>query len=132
MTLYRLATSAQDYRKCHALLKAEGLSYKLSFPTVMADRDGDIVGFLSTAPRKDAVIAGPLFIRGDMRGQGFLTLRLGEAYENVMRAAGIREYLAVVDPGNERWTEALDAAGLEPMGEHDGRLWFKRRLSVAA
>ncbi len=126
-TLYRLATSPADYRKCHALLNEKA---KLSFPTVMAEYDGELLGFYSTQKHNNAVIGGPVFIREDKRG-GFIMLRLAEAYDNVLWKAGVRKYLIFTEPGREAWISLLTRLGFAPLGEHEGRFWLERRLEAA-
>lgn len=107
-------------------MHAEEMAGSLSFPTVLAERAGEAVGFFSTHGDKRAVIAGPIVVT-DKR-KGFVTLRLAEAYENVLRHAGVREYLIYVKPGEARWIETLEAIGFVRWTEHDGFLWFKRKL----
>lgn len=93
-TKYRLAASPRDYQKCRALFienhGAEPLR-SFSFPTVVAERAGEIVGFLSTWDQKTALIAGPLEVKGGKNM--FMFIRLIEAYENVLRAAGVKRFL---------------------------------------
>lgn len=45
MTIYRLAKSQSDYNKCR---DKHGSSQNFNYPTVMAERDGLLVGYLSS------------------------------------------------------------------------------------
>lgn len=101
-TKYRLATSPADYKACRALFAdnhGADPTNSLSFPTVMAERDGALVGFLSTWSSKKALIAGPLEVKGGKNI--FLFIRLIEAYENVMRIAGVKRFLFFTQLGRE-------------------------------
>lgn len=93
-TKYRLATSPNDYKACRALFAENhgaDPDHSLTFPTVLAERNGEVVGFLSTWDDKKALIAGPLEVKG---GKNIFTfIRLIEAYENVMRSAGVTQFL---------------------------------------
>jgi len=96
MTTYRLATQPDDYDTCRLFVPG-----KFGFPTILAERDGELLGFLGTHPRDDAVVVGPIFVREDKRGTGFIALRLIESYEKVLHAAGVSEYLLSADPEDE-------------------------------
>ena len=126
-TTYRLATSPRDYTRCRALMREFVEPVALSFPTVMAERDGVLLGFLATQPRKEAVIAGPLMLRDR---SPFVTLRLLEAYDNVMRAAGITAYHFYVRQGNA-WRSQVERLGFEAWHQDEGGAWYRRTLKAA-
>jgi hypothetical protein len=131
-TTYRLAHAPRDYARCHTLMREEGPPVKLGWPTVLAERDGKVIGFVSTQPRRDALVAGPLVLNGTPR-PGIVVMRLAEAYDLVMRKAGVTSYLFHVDTDNAKWLEILKglggAAGFEILGTSDsGGTWLKRRL----
>lgn len=93
-TIYRLARTPRDYRACRKLFEenhgAEPL-HNLSYPTVVAVRDGEIIGFLSTDTRKKVIMAGPLEVKG---GKNMITfIRLIEAYEVVLRVSGVTSFM---------------------------------------
>ena len=91
-TQYHLATTSHDYRRCNEFLRGAEVEYKhLSFPTVMAERDGGIVGIVSTQPRKDLVVAGPMHVGVD-GNPSFVFMRLVECYERVLKLAGVTFY----------------------------------------
>ena len=122
MTLYRLATTPADYRKCHKIIKP--LAWKLSYPTVMAERDGDLLGFLSTLRHPKRVVAGPIHAPN-----GIVMLRLAEAYENFLWTAGVRVYL--VPAQDPRHAGMLDRLGYERTAETGGVAWFRKTLRAA-
>lgn len=126
MTHYRLATCPVDYRKCRALMPEP---VPLSFPTVMAERNGQVVGFLATQPKKDAVVAGPLWLR---ERAPFVTLRLLEAYDNVMRAAGIAAYHFHIEGANPTWRSQVERLGFEPWHGDETGVWYRRTLRKTA
>ena len=128
-TFYRLAHSPKDYSACRALLREQGEDARLSFPTVVAERAGRIIGFCATQPRKDAVVAGPLAVAKDIPHPGITIIRLGEAYENVLKAAGIKVYWFHVEPHMKEWADILRRVGFEPMQQDDTGGWFRRAIA---
>jgi hypothetical protein len=130
-TTYQLAISSKDYRDCHRLMQAEeGLPDMgaLSFPTVMARRDGKLVGFLSTHNDNRYVIAGPLIVKG-MRNP-MITLRLVEAYDMIMLAHGIKLYYFSVDANRKDAfsREKLESLGMKFWEQKDDTAWYKKEL----
>jgi hypothetical protein len=87
-TVYRVAASPADYKACRALQGAP--ADRLTFPTIMAERGGRLIGFLGTQPRRDMILAGPLVIEG---GSVFTVIRLVEVYDAIMRKAGVSRYV---------------------------------------
>lgn len=130
MTEYYLARTSQDYKACHDLVQEEGLEeHQLSFPTIMAIKDGELTGFLSTNISKKQIVAGPLVIKSGARRYWTL-IRLIERYENVMRHTGITEFIFSVDAKmSEAWLDKVyELFHFTPYTEHNGRLWFVRKL----
>lgn len=128
MTTYRLATSPADYKRCQAFMREHQPPVPLSFPTVMAERDGEMVGLLSTHTKHGAVVAGPLVLR---KGHGITMIRLIEAYDTVMWRAGVRSYHFHVSAGNAKWRSQIERAGLAAWREDEQGAWFKRSLHAA-
>ena len=128
MTTYRLAVGPADYKRCRALMAEFQEPVPLSFPTVLAERDGHLIGFLATQPRKEAVVAGPLMLR---ERSPFVTLRLLEAYDNVMRAAGIAAYHFFVKAANAEWRGQIERLGMQPWHVDDDGVWYRRTLKAA-
>lgn len=128
-TLYRLAHSPRDYGACRALMLSQGQDATCSFPTVLAEREGKIVGFCATQPRKDAVVAGPMAVSKDLPRPGITIIRLGEAYENVLRHAGVKVYWFHVEPHMKEWADILRRVGFEPFAEDAEGIRFRRVLN---
>lgn len=130
-TVYRLATSPRDYARCHALMRAQGPDVGLTFPTVFAERGTQVVGLLGTRPSDKAVIAGPMVLSPDVSRANILAMRLGEAYEEVLRRAGVTVYHLHVASGQRAWADILARAGFEPwQNAEDGGTWYQRRLAA--
>jgi hypothetical protein len=125
-TKYTLATK-KDEVKCLALARNHGMETvaRLDFPTVVAKRKGKILGFLSTRPTKDAIVAGPIVVAPEVKGP--ITMRLVEAYEEVLRRAGVLSYLfRVSDP---HWKEQVERVfDLKPYHVDGEHFWFERRI----
>jgi len=130
-TEYRLAASPRDYARCRDLMRGqpEASDTHLTFPTVMAERAGRLLGFLSTHPSKDAVIAGPLILAPDLPRPGFVTLRLGEAYDAVMRKAGMAFYWFHVPPELLSYHRVLQRMGFEVRDQNENGTFYTRRLA---
>lgn len=127
--VYRGARNAEDYRKARRLMKAESIKpSRLSFPTILAFEDEELVGFLGTDLRQDMVVAGPLVLRSDRR-RTFLALRLAEMYEQAMRELGIKSLILACQP-DSLTHKAIKRyfPGLEPYAKTETELFFIRRL----
>lgn len=125
-TTYRLAKSPADYRRCRALQTTPDT---LSFPTVMAERDGAVIGFLATQPRRDLLVAGPLVTTLTGQAAAILIMRLIDAYEAVLRQAGVTLYLFSVERTNTAWLAKVAALGATPYEQGDTLVWFKREVA---
>ena len=127
MTEYRMADGAGDYRRCHQLIKEEGWpEHEISFPNIMAIKDGELVGLLATHIVDKMIIAGPLVLkRGAPRY--WTLIRLIENYENVMRAAGVTRYIFAVPSHLKVYLDQIDRTfGLKSYAEKDGHKFFER------
>lgn len=127
-TLYRLATTAADYRACHALMRANGnFSQQLHFPTVVADRDGRILGFLSTNECDWCLLAGPLETQTP---NPIMVMRLCEAYENALRMMGITRYCFSIAKSQKRWIEQTSSFDMvEAIAEDSENIVFEKILA---
>lgn len=130
-TLIRLAKPGGEWNRLYAMARrAGGRVHKgdFTFPVVVAVRDGEIIGFVATQPRDDAIVAGPLVIEGGPNP--FIFLRLAEAYENVLRAAGVKVYLHTIDKGREKHVEMMERLGFTRWGEaENGDVVMRRNLA---
>jgi hypothetical protein len=123
-TEYRLATN-DDLIDIYDNFE---LTAQLAFPVVVAVRNNKIVGFFGTQNRPNMVIAGPLQVK--LPNKAFVTLRLGEKYDEIMRNMGIRLYWFSVDKQeSSRWLEQVEESGaFSKIEEVDGQVWFRRVL----
>ena len=104
------------------------LDRHMGWPVVVAERKGKIIGFLGTQDRKEMVVAGPLEVA--IKNKGFVVMRLIEAYDNLMRSLGMKEYWFSVDAKNNvKWESQVKDSGfcakIEDVGEES---WYKRQL----
>lgn len=127
-TTYRLARTPQDYKRCHTLLAVHGQDEpQLSWPTIMAWRDGEVVGCLSTQATKEAIIAGPIAVISPR--PFWAMVRLAEAYEVVLRQAGVQGYWFGIDLAQHRpWYNLVRKVGLVPTHQDHTAAWFYRAL----
>lgn len=131
MTDYRLAAGPADYAKAHALVRGEGWEeHELSFPTIMAIKDGELVGILATHIVNNTIMAGPLVIKSDGEKRRLWTMiRLIELYENVMREAGIKQFIFAVPKDLTTYLYQIqEVLKMTPYAEKDGHLFFERNL----
>lgn len=132
-TQYLLATQPSDYARCHALMKRQRLATdRMGWPTVMALRRGELLGFLSTQRRDDAVVAGPVALAPD--ASPIIIMRLVEAYETVMVLAGIQFYYFYLERDHPRWVQIIeklaDTAGENLVKFHadEQGVWYRRSV----
>ena len=131
MVTYRMAKPGGEYNRLYALMRKEnGKQEPLGWPVVVAEEDGKVVGFLATWPDEELLMAGPLVIEGSKRMWMFI--RLVEAYENVLRATGVKQYLFTVEKSNEkqlaRIRKVADGFHLTQVRETDTHVSFLREL----
>lgn len=89
-TQYFLASEPEHYSLCHQFAKKLGSdAIKFGWPTIVAVRDMEVVGLLSTHRRRDAIYAGPLLVE---KQSPVLVMRLIEAYEQVLQTMGVAHY----------------------------------------
>jgi len=107
-TLYRLASTAADYRACHAIMRANQNFHdlQLHWPTVVAERNGKILGFMSTNKCDWCLLAGPL---ETSTHNPIMVMRLAEAYEAALRVAGITRYCFAIKRSQKRWLEQVSS-----------------------
>lgn len=124
-TIYRIAT---DDDEPSLLVMPNGLVAR-RFPTVVAERDGEIIGYLGTHDRHDVILAGPMDICLESeRAKGVIASRLIQAYETVLLLAGVDFYFYTVRNG--KWREATERSPRTTFCSEtpDGVCLFKREL----
>lgn len=132
-TLYRLANRPNDFKRCHLIWKKYperfGEPYKLGWPTVLAEREGKLIGFLSTNTSQGVIMAGPLIVHGVNGLLGPTLIRLIEAYEVVLRAAKVDSYVFHIGEDEKEWRSMIErSTGLTPYGAEKGRLFYRRNF----
>lgn len=126
-TVYRLADNPRDYAACHAIQRANAaVDWTLHWPTVIAVRDGEVIGFLSSNKVNWCQMAGPLELK---RPSAFVALRLVEAYEQVMRFLGVERYCFFIARTNRPWLDQAFRLGLIPIRANDENIFFERILT---
>ena len=97
-TVYRMAEDI-EIPLCSYLV---GDRKDIANPVVVAVRDGEIIGFISTRERRDIIEAGAFFAKSPI-----VALRLVQAYENFLKRCNIHEYHFAVETGNQHFCELI-------------------------
>jgi hypothetical protein len=124
-TQYRLAATPRDYARAREFMRQHMAPAPLAYPTLLGEREGAVVGLLGTTVKQGAIIAAPLIARS-----AIVAMRLVEAYDEVMRLAGVRAYHFHVGADNAKWRAAVEKFGLRPWHEDTGGAWFRRTLAA--
>lgn len=122
-TKFRVACSEDDYEDCMDLVRACGWpdGYKLWHPTILAERDGDIVGMIGTRVVNGHPLAGPLALLPGAK-RPVLAYRLLLQYEAALRSLGIAEVMFDVDIGSDMERAVLKACPhMRPILTEGGR-----------
>lgn len=128
-TTYRLARPGGEYNRLYALAKRAGYRPRIGdfqFPTVVAERAGKVIGFVATQPGQEAVVAGPLVIDGGPNP--FVFLRLADAYENVLRQAGVKVFLHTIDKERPEHVKMMERLGFTRWSETENDVVMHRKL----
>lgn len=129
-TIYRLAHGQRDLRACHAIARARGLTdATMGWPTVVADRRGVLLGFLATRPSKKAVEAGPLAISPEAPRPAIIMMRLIEAYEVVLKRAGVQFFFFKIDHENEVWRRMVEKVGHRAYHQDGAGTVYRRAIA---
>lgn len=106
--------------------KVLGEPLPLDFPTVVAERDGKLLGGITTN-KKSGAISMALIVAPPCAFMTFI--RLFEAYENVLRYAGVTTYFgAFKKKGHEKVVEILESLGITPYFQERGTLYYRREI----
>lgn len=128
-TEFHIVRPGGAFNKLYALAKRVGqplTTGMLNWPTVAAERDGKIIGFLSTLPVNGVVMAGPLVLE---KPSMLMTIRLGEAYEVVLRLAGVNTYFHMVSKDQPEYISMLERLGYTQFGVDGDQVVMKRVLT---
>jgi len=120
-TEYKVAETDKDFEGCRKLIDGDE---QLSPPTVMAVRNGEVIGLISTSCGKDSIFAAPM-----VSNSVFTSIGLYELYEKVLRKLGVDHYLFTVEKVNKRMIEAVERLfNIKPFGGTDEFLFYARRI----
>ena len=129
MTSYNIALTDADYKKAAMFFGEGGQDGRgITFPTIIAERDGTVIGAMATKDRDDMVVAGPILVSVPNRNNGIVTLRLTEAYERALRASGVSRYLIHVERKLHNWKNLLNRLGYEDIGKDARHFWLARTI----
>lgn len=128
---YKVAQEPEDFKAAKKLLLAEGFpDQEIGFPTVMAWKDGELIGFITTTPDPEMVVGGPMVMRGDKQ-RVFTSVRLVELYEQYMLSLGITSVIFYADEkespfvrGVRRWFPSV-----QPYAKKGSLLFYNWKLN---
>ena len=128
MTSFNLVTTPNEFKECRAVIRKAGITDgPLTFPTVCARRDGKIVGVAGRGPGKNAIVLYRL--AAITPNPGLLLIKLVEAFEVVLRTAGVTDYLIAADKTNTKLNQYIERIiGQKPYAESEHDLWYKRSM----
>ena len=122
--IYRVATG-----KDHETIYDFGEQvHELGFPTVVAEKDDIIIGYISTQPSTEQVVAGPMFVE-ENHNRGLILIRMMDFYGEILKGLGITQYRFGISVENERLFGAAERLGaFQYEGIHGENHIFKRAL----
>lgn len=125
-TIYRPARQG-DFKALHRLAEASGQGgARYQHPTIVVERDGQLVAFAATRRYGDRVVVGPVVVTDTVRLRGLVAIRAVLEIEKVLKEEGRLYYLiGTTDAGLMRICTAF---GCERLDDHDGETWWLRRL----
>ena len=131
-TDYSLAGSSKDYREANEFLKNREVEYtSLSFPTIIARREEDVVGVISTIKGEPRITAGPLHVDTKDGHEIFTAIRIVSCYDGVLKKAGITKYWFWAHIGNKKLIDTcrqLSSHKEIEMNDDEDYIWFERSL----
>lgn len=126
-TTYRLVTESDEDRLLEYIREKMGIISHIGWPSIIAERNGDLLGCIITQAREDAVVCGPIYSEN-----GIIAVRLLMIYEDYLAKMGIKEYLfsiADVESSDMLNLARRKSVPLVDLGENDGQHWYKRRIA---
>ena len=126
-TDYKVVSNPAHYRACHKFLRDNKVKpVKLTYPTLVAERKGEIVGIMGTLRSDKAVIAGPVYVSIP---NSMVPFRLIQTYELFLKSQGIKKFIFSVDTYNHKWLNMIERAGVYNRTRLKGQnIWFEREL----
>lgn len=124
--IYRQGTEA-DYPACEALLPDDDYAEAWEFPTLVAEREGQILGVLSTRTTDGLVSIGRLALAPG-RQAPWVALRLVEAYERQLSTYGLTAYWWGVERRRQDLQQLMGRLGFVPQLETADAWWYRKEL----
>lgn len=135
-TTYRVATTLADFKACHAVLRANGIdeAERLQKPAVLAERDGQCLGFASSRYMHGRLTLGRIQLAGG-KHKPWTAMRLFDAYERLLTVYGVTQYLVSVEADNTylKWFAKLGLTqppNAKLIQDHDGYHWYERYIGL--
>lgn len=101
------------------------------WPTVVAIRNGELIGAISTGDYDDAVVCSILKVV--IPNPVIVAAKLVDAYEKYLVSIGVKSYIFSVNEYRTSWIRTLEDFGLKRIGrldeDLDGNIWFQRILN---
>ena len=126
MTIYRLAKSPEDYDKCREKFREKFAGEEIStikYPTVIAERNGDMVGFLSSYDV-------PGYSVGAVQADSVhVLMKMFNIYDSVVKSLGKFYYIIHINKDNKTAKRMLDNWKNVTFHKKNGKyLWYIRGL----
>jgi len=127
-TSYRLIADYDYYApQIEALWSATDIpKFPTVYPQIVAERNGDLVGFIARRNVTDTVMVEPILAKSI-----YVYIRLIEHIERVLKQAGVSFYYFRVEPHRIKHEAMLKKHGngfVTDLGYHDGYQWFRRAI----
>ena len=128
MTTYRLAKGS-DYTKCYAFMRRLGLEEnRLAYPTVIAEKDDEIVALLGRGQR-DEFPRTILYFNLPGINPAFTLIRQLSLYEAALMSIGDFVHFISVDGHDKEWIDILETIGFTILNEEDEQTWMQKVLT---
>lgn len=124
MTVYRIARD-EEYSRLYEIFDIET---PLTWPVIIAEREGDIIGMLGTHG-DDRLCAGPLQVKMPQgRTHVFVASRLARVYDDYMRSIGMKKFDFYVEKGiNDHYIKQIERLPIyNKTFENDEFIWYER------
>jgi len=126
-TVYRLV-DGNDRDKIERLWATTDIpKFPTSFPEIVAERDGEIIGFVARRHDEQGILIEPMICNS-----AIVYVRLVFAMEAALKASGVTTYLFRVEPHRIRFEQALKKmvkrGQVKDKGYQGGYFWFERSI----
>jgi|10_taG_2_1085330.scaffolds.fasta_scaffold10639_4 hypothetical protein len=120
MRTYRIAENSEDYDLCRDEMEAE----ILAFPTIIAEENNMVIGFISSFGKKSNYSIGAV-----KANSAFVLLRMFHLYETILKNIGVPYYLIHIDRNNKTAIKMLNSFGItNKYDKTDKYLWYIKEI----